>query len=170
LKKAGSQSGSLGKNNQMNNFKILNLGCGLDYIPNAVNVDIDKRFKPDLILDLEEPLPFKSNSFNVVLAFHIFEHIHNFKQLMLELWRILKNDGLLKVKVPSRDHFVAYQDPTYIRFFDLYTFDYFELNSGRKEEREILLDGKFWKIVRKFRINAMDLYFVLTPLKELKLK
>jgi len=144
---------------------ILNLGCGLDHIPGGVNVDIDKRFKPDLVLDLEQPLPFEDSSFDLVIAYHIFEHIHNFKQLMSELWRILKPGGLLKVKVPSRDHFVAYQDPTHVRFFDLHTFDYFTPMPARLQERKILLDGKFWKIVRKFRLSSTDLYFELTPLK-----
>jgi len=149
----------------MNKPKILNLGCGLNHIPGALNVDIDKRFKPDLVLDLENPLPFQDNSFDLILAYHILEHIRNFKQLMLELWRILKPGGLLKVKVPSRDHFVAYQDPTHVRFFDLHTLNYFEPNPGRLEERRILLNGKFWKIVKKFRLSPTDLYFELTPLK-----
>jgi len=149
-------------------LKILNLGCGLNKLPGAVNLDIDQRFKPDIVHDLEQPLPFKDNTFQVIQAYHVLEHIHNLKQLMAELWRVLKPSGLLRIKVPPRDHAVAYQDPTHVRYFDLDTFDYFTRTPGRLEERKILLDNRFWAILKKARVSPTELYFELTPIKQPK--
>ncbi len=58
-------------------MKILKLGCGNKKIPNAVNVDIDKKFRPDVVFDLNKKWTFaKKNEFDVVIANHIIEHLY----------------------------------------------------------------------------------------------
>jgi len=43
--------------------------------------------------DLEDSIPFKSNSFNVVLSNQVIEHVCNTDFLLREIYRILKPDG-----------------------------------------------------------------------------
>jgi len=79
---------------------ILNIGCGFNKIKGAINLDIDPRCNPDVTADLTERLPFEDNYFDEVNAIQVLEHIHNFESLMLEIHRVLKLNGRLKVSVP----------------------------------------------------------------------
>lgn len=54
--------------------------------------------KADLCLDMEE-IDIKSESYDVVLANHVLEHVDDLKA-SLELSRILKNNGMLVCTVP----------------------------------------------------------------------
>ncbi len=99
--------------------KRLNLGCGFDYDHNFTNIDSDdKQFKVDLKLDLETAkLPYEDNSVEIVKCLHILEHIQNFVALMKEIWRVLKPDGILYIRVPEFGCAAAVADPTHVRFF-----------------------------------------------------
>jgi SAM-dependent methyltransferase len=108
----------------------LNLGCGKDRIEGYINCDISKEVNPDKIVDLEKKLPFKDNSIDEIITYHTLEHIKNFIPLMEEIYRILKNDGILKVRAPYFAYPGAFQDPTHVRFFTLRTFDCFSKDNG----------------------------------------
>lgn len=97
--------------------KGLNLGCGLYRIPGFVNLDINPDFNPDIVHDLEEELPIRDETFDIVVCYHILEHIKNYEQLWREIYRILKPNGLVIVKVPEFPCRVAIADPTHVRFF-----------------------------------------------------
>ncbi len=104
----------------------LNLGCGNDKKQGYINIDVSKEVKPNKIWDLEKtPLPFKENSIDEILAFHILEHINNFIPLMHDLHRICKNRAILKVKTPFYSSLGQFNDPTHVRFFTPFSFDYF---------------------------------------------
>ncbi len=107
----------------------LNLGCGNNKIEGYINCDISKEVNPDKIVNLEKKLPFKDNSIEEIICYHTLEHIKNFIPLMEEIYRILKNDGIIHIKVPYFCYSGAFQDPTHVRFFTLKTFDYFDENS-----------------------------------------
>lgn len=88
-------------------MKKLNLGCGKDYRQGFVNIDAAKPC--DLIHDLNEfPYPFKDNSVDFILASHILEHLKEPEKFFGEIWRILKPEGILKIKVPHKDSIGAY--------------------------------------------------------------
>ena len=98
----------------------LNLGCGSDYKEGFINCDINPDcdgIKPDKIIDLEKPLPFPSNTVDFVFANQVFEHIKNFVDLMIEIHRILKPNGILEARVPLFPCRAAIADPDHIRFF-----------------------------------------------------
>ena len=104
----------------------INLGCGNVYKEGYVNIDSSKDVKPDKVWNLEKiPLPFKANSIDEVLAYHVLEHVQNFIPLMNDLWRICKKNSLIKIKVPFYSSWGQFNDPTHVRFFTPFTFDYF---------------------------------------------
>jgi len=104
----------------------LNLGCGNDLKKDYINVDASKEVNPDKVWDLEKtPLPFKDNSVDEILAYHVLEHIHNFIPLMHEFHRICKPGAIIKIKTPFYSSWGQFNDPTHVRFFSPFTFNYF---------------------------------------------
>ena len=93
----------------------LDIGCGSCFysnlFPEAHYVGIDivdkqieraKKKKLDVKKhDLEEPFPFKDNSFDCIFAMDILEHIYNTSQCLREINRVLKPDGILILQVPN---------------------------------------------------------------------
>lgn len=104
----------------------LHLGCGRDKKEGYINVDSSREVKPDKVWDLEKtPLPFKSNSVDEILAYHVLEHVHNFIPLMHDLHRISKKRSVIRIKTPFYSTWGQFNDPTHVRFFSPFTFDYF---------------------------------------------
>lgn len=82
-------------------LKKLNLGCGEHKKGGYVNIDWQVLAKPDVVHDLNVfPYPFPDNSFDLVEAFHVLEHLDKPFLIMKELHRILKPGGTLHIKVP----------------------------------------------------------------------
>lgn len=82
----------------------LNLGCGADYREGWVNVDIDPRFDPDEVIDLEsDDWPLPEATYDLVLADNVFEHIDPRKRptFLREVHRVLKPEGHLKMRWPT---------------------------------------------------------------------
>ncbi|MFH0806007.1 MAG: methyltransferase domain-containing protein [Patescibacteria group bacterium] len=85
------------------NNSVLDLGCGDKKFINRLKgihttLDIWEPFNPDVLWDLNKlPLPFEDNSFNVILAIDVIEHLkkENGKLLLEELKRIVKNKIIL---------------------------------------------------------------------------
>lgn len=82
-------------------IKKLNLGCGEHKKEGYVNIDWQALTKPDVVHDLNAfPYPFPDNTFDLVEAFHVLEHLDKPFTIMKELHRILKPGGTLHIKVP----------------------------------------------------------------------
>jgi SAM-dependent methyltransferase len=81
----------------------LNLGCGEFPKKGYLNVDVNSRIKPDMVLDLNNPATYKklkSNFFTEVTCEHVLEHLEKPFEVMKELHRILKKNGKLIIQVP----------------------------------------------------------------------
>lgn len=87
--------------------------------------------------DLNEPLDvFPDNSIASVRTSHCFEHIREFMALMRELHRVVVPGGTIEVVVPHFSNSYGYSDPTHVRFFGLYTFNYF-VATDRQPDRKV---------------------------------
>lgn len=107
--------------------KRLLLGCALSAEPGWVNVDITPHPCVDVVWDLEKtPLPFEDNSFDTVLATHVFEHITNLVPLVLDVRRILKPGGHLVAVTPYGSSDDAWDCPHHVRMFTERTWFYFD--------------------------------------------
>lgn len=119
----------------------LDLGCGdvprnpfktSDSYGIDIRRDLERNiYQANLIL---EPLPFDSNTFDVCTAFDFIEHIprqvvynsnsirYPFIELINEVFRVLKPEGLFFHKTPSYPSKAAFQDPTHVNFITTETF------------------------------------------------
>ncbi|HEY4759111.1 MAG TPA: class I SAM-dependent methyltransferase [Thermoguttaceae bacterium] len=90
--------------------KILIIGVmgGRDYFFlkylgfDVVAVDIGKQpdIDPIIMCNVEEELPFESDSFDAVLVGEVLEHLKNDVQALINIRRVLKKNGILIVSLP----------------------------------------------------------------------
>ena len=103
----------------------LNLGCFDSYLDGWVNLDIVE--PADVVWDVTDtPWPFPDESFDVILAADILEHlpIGFFAAFVNECHRVLRRPGTLDIIVPTQsDNF--WLDPTHVRPYLADTFHIF---------------------------------------------
>ncbi len=109
----------------------LDIGCGENKEKGWIGIDIRPLPGVDFVHDIENlPLPFKDETFTLLSASHVLEHINphkfGFIKFMDECWRILKHDGQFRIATPMGGsmHFLA--DPTHINPIVPHTFHYFD--------------------------------------------
>jgi predicted SAM-dependent methyltransferase len=78
----------------------LNLGCGSFHRQGWLNVDIDARVEPDLVVDLDRrPWPWPDGRFAHIEMSHVLEHLQDPFATMAELHRVLRAGGGIGVRV-----------------------------------------------------------------------
>jgi len=104
-------------------MKKLNLGCGKFKKEGYVNVDFLTDVDADIVHDLNKiPYPFPNDSFILIEADHVLEHLDSPFCVMKELYRVACNDASIVIKVP---HFTrGFMHPEHKRGFDV-TFGYY---------------------------------------------
>ncbi len=123
-----------GRKPSFTNKTVYNLGCGAQRYEGVIGVDIAP--PADIRCDLDSmPWPIETNSADIVLSFHTFEHLADLNAAMKEVYRILKPGGRLVIEVPYFRHVGAFQDPTHRRFFTGTTMGYFYGNKKRETAR-----------------------------------
>lgn len=85
----------------MSELKKLNIGSGERPMEGYVNVDWQDASSVDVVHDLNQlPYPFEDNSIDEIYISHVLEHLDRPFFVMKEFHRILKNGGVLHIKVP----------------------------------------------------------------------
>jgi len=125
--------------------KQLNIGSGKNFKEDFLNLDINVYWGPDIVYDLNNPLPqaksqkfktkrfglieIKENIFEKIIAYDVLEHIQNLTVCMKSCLSLLKIDGIFEISVPYDLSLGAWQDPTHVRAFNenswLYYTDWF---------------------------------------------
>ncbi|MBF0322069.1 MAG: methyltransferase domain-containing protein [Magnetococcales bacterium] len=110
----------------------LNLGSGKDWHPQALNVDINPMWLPDIRVDFGRSLPFgevavaprfgefvwRENMFDTIVAHDVLEHIPDLTVAMSNCLRLLRPGGVMHIQVPYDLSLGAWQDPTHVRAFN----------------------------------------------------
>lgn len=88
---------------------LLNLGCGdVKEPPPWINVDAYSNCNPDVVWDLDVfPYPWPDNSVDEIQIRHTLEHLENWWEAFLEMTRILKPGGTLRIHVPDESSATA---------------------------------------------------------------
>lgn len=84
-------------------MRQLEIGPGKRRLPGFETMNIVKGKQVDHVGDAAKKMPFPDNSFDVIYASHILEHIPwtHTDQALKEWVRVLKKDGCLEVFVPN---------------------------------------------------------------------
>ncbi len=130
----------------------VNFGCGNAPLPGYKNMDKEQ-------CDLEKlPLPFKSKSVEKIYCSHVLEHLDvNLLNLMQEFERILKDEGVIYIRVPHFSWHNAY-DELHRRFFNYNSFGTLHDNSIER--------GYYSRFTRSVKIKFFKKYFFWNYLVE----
>jgi predicted SAM-dependent methyltransferase len=82
--------------------KKLNLGCSVSRLPTYINVDVQEKFKPDIVSNATSLHFAADNEYDLVRASHILEHfeLKDCYSVLSEWRRVIKPGGYLVVCVP----------------------------------------------------------------------
>jgi SAM-dependent methyltransferase len=109
----------------------------------------------DIVADLNRPLELlPDNCAEHVFSSHALEHVENLLPLLGEIHRITRPGGLVEFVVPHFSNPYYYSDPTHVRFFGLYTMNYFVDTDKQPEAWREAVKLSF------YRTNLFDRLFV----------
>jgi ubiquinone/menaquinone biosynthesis C-methylase UbiE len=120
--------------------KLLDVGCGIgDFLKfrnNTIGIDIDENMVNfckseglEVVLFDNGKIPFSDNLFDGVIIDNVLEHIEDPTSLLLEVTRVIKNNGLIVIGVPGikgyasdSDHKIFYNDEILKNLFNKFNF------------------------------------------------
>ena len=106
--------------------KILDVGCGVNKYEGAIGLDYNSLTDADVIHDLGQfPYPFEDDEFDLIVSYHVFEHVPDVMALMTELYRITKNGGRIRFLTPHYTNPDWATDLTHRNPFNSYSFNTF---------------------------------------------
>lgn len=180
-------------------MKILDLGCGTNKYKSENSEDIVIGMDRvglkgvDAVHDANiVPYPFKDNEFDIIISTFGFEHFDDLITILEECHRILKFDGIIKVKVPHCSCISgAYGDITHKHYFSYFSFRNaidpkgntpWEISKKFEVIKEKIIFGRFFKPIEIFAnkfpkiyenflawtFPARDLYFEIRVIKNKK--
>ncbi len=118
-------------------WKYLKKGAGVEVVGS------DLFAAPGVIaLNVEQPFPIKTESFDCVLALNLFEHVGDHSRSAAEIFRILVPGGRFFILTPFLHEYHADPDD-YLRFTDSYLKRWWESAGLQCESVEALSEGIF---------------------------
>lgn len=154
----------------------LNIGCGEDIKKGWINLDQDNHDGVNIVHKIRNDnfLPFKENSFDVVLCSHVIEDLDNPIIVIKDMIRILKKGGLLIIRVPNHtcgwfnlNHRRAYSSHSLKQIKQNYDMP-FKFESKYYLDKASSIKGKiynffavnFWNLIPDNIINYTFLQFI----------
>jgi SAM-dependent methyltransferase len=126
---------------------------------NKINVNA-LLYKNDLL-----KMNFKENTFDLIVAFSVFEHISDCRQIIMEMFRILKPDGKILVGMPRVDQVM-------VKLFKLIGYDRIEQHHVTDYKKFLnacngcfILEKK--SVIFPFLPSCMGIYFNILLKKEI---
>ena len=126
----------------------LDLGCGQRKKKGYLGVDKVGYPNVDVKHDCSDGIPLDSNSCSIVRMNHSAEHFADPKFLMEEVYRILKNDGIVVMTVPEASTYGAKAHPDHKSFWAENDINYF-IDEDLIKKHEINCHFKLLKTFKK---------------------
>lgn len=137
----------------------LNIGCGWMHRTDFVNIDITKEVNPDIVVNIEEGLPFPDNSFDNIYSCHCLEHVRpeKWKFVLNEIARVARNGCILELKLPF-DNIGQRTNADHYRTFSWHSFDQFKHDNKRSYYSDLNLVN-----LKKTQCKLVKLFFYMFP-------
>ncbi len=121
-------------------YPKLNIGCGWNKRKGFVNIDKSPKVKPDVVVDIEQGLPFPDNSFEHIYSSHCIEHVRPqyWGFLLNEIARVAKDGCILELILPF-DAPGTRTNCDHYRTFSFMSFDPLLLGSQREYYSDLVL-------------------------------
>lgn len=140
--------------NKFANKNVLIIGSGdkvayyNDIFSNSliINSDVHLQFKPDIVFDAHE-IPFKDETFDLVIASQVLEHTFKPWEVAKEIERVVKVNGEILIEVPF---IFQYHGPPY----DFFRFTYSGLRSLFSESQLISYEAPEGKAATIASMNS----------------
>ena len=147
------------------NCRSLQLGSGMGTVlPGIINVDINASTSPNVICDLNaKGFPFRSNTFDMVVAISLLEHLDDFFAAMGEIHRISRAGASVHILVPHFSSAAAFVDPTHQQFLSARSCDYFIDGSQIERDYGFYLPFRFQ--LKKRYVELAGIWNYLPPLR-----
>jgi len=104
----------------------INLGGGNTKKKGFINIDVINFENVDIVHDITKGIPLEDSSVEEIYSSHFVEHVPDLISLMNEIYRVCKNNALVKIKAPYFKSIGAFKDPTHKIFITEKTFEYFD--------------------------------------------
>ncbi len=157
--------------------RTLDLGCGGApknpfEMEEVYGIDIREDVNAKIYMaDLAvEPIPFEDDFFDAVSAFDFIEHIPRviynpdrrfcFVELMNEIYRVLKLDGLLYSFTPAFPAAAVFRDPTHVNIITEETFPLY-FDDKNRLARAYGFEGQFRIEEQKWHENKIHLITIM---------
>jgi len=82
--------------------------------------NMKNKYRVDLVCASVFHLPFRDNSFDIVMLLEVIEHLLNIGQLPKLISRIIKSEGMLVISTPYKEKIRYYKCPQCNKFTPLY--------------------------------------------------
>lgn len=153
---------------------ILQLGAGKQVLSRdpddrVVRVDLRADTRPDVVLDLDRfPYPFRDDSFDLIDATDVLEHLEDVVRVMEEIHRIGRKGCQVSIATPHYSCANSFTDPTHRHHFGFFSFDYFtgenkwdfytRVRFAKRSARVMFFPGLVNALIRRIAARWPELY------------
>ena len=117
----------------------INLGSGKSWDAGYLNIDIDAKWRPDLLADLSDgswvgrafacdrfgECRLSEGCFEEIVTLDVLEHVPDLPAFMTSCLALLRTGGVMRIGVPYDLSLGAWQDPTHVRAFNEMSWRYY---------------------------------------------
>ncbi|OGP75037.1 MAG: hypothetical protein A2V86_05685 [Deltaproteobacteria bacterium RBG_16_49_23] len=138
----------------------LDLGCGRRKLSGFIGVDHYRHPGVNVVLDLDQPLPFADDSVDLVLASNSLEHVNNLEFTMQEIYRVCRHGAQLCIISTYSNEELKVSNPPHKQVFNEHTPRFWtsSTNSAIDVDEYMHLYAKTWGL-RKSKLMHPDIDF-----------